>query len=63
MVTYCMINQIMKVCQKIKNIQYNVDLAITDAIRGTSQMKLCYELCFGSLKFKQWVRKLFILQD
>ena len=50
-------------CQKIKNIQYNVDLAITDAIRGTSQMKLCYELGFGSLKFKQWVRKLFILQD
>ena len=63
MVTYCMINQIMKVCQKIKNIQYNVALAITDAIRGTSQMKLCNELGFGFLKFKQWVRKLFILQD
>ena len=63
MVTYCMINQIMKEKKKIKNIQYNVDLAITDAIRGTSQMKLCYELGFGSLKFKQWVRKLFILQD
>ena len=38
--------------QKIEKIQYNAALAITCAIKGTSQSKLCNELVFESLKFR-----------
>ena len=38
-------------CQKIETIQYNADLAITNAIKGTSQIKLYFE-------FRSWFRKL-----
>ena len=44
--------------QKIERIQYNAALAITGAIKGTSQSKLCNELGFESLKFRCWFWKL-----
>ena len=44
--------------QKIERIQYNAALAITGAIKGTSQSKLYSELGFESLKFRRWFRKL-----
>ena len=45
-------------CSKIIQIQYNAALAITSAIRGTSQTKLCNELGLESLKFRRWFRQL-----
>ena len=45
-------------CQKIKTIQYNAALAITSAIKGTSQIKLYNELGLESFKFRPWFRKL-----
>ena len=47
-----------RLCQKIKTIQYNAALAITSAIKVTSQIKLYNELGLGSLEFKWWFRKL-----
>ena len=44
--------------QKIEIIQYKAALAITGAIKGTSQCKLYSELGFESLKFRRWFRKL-----
>ena len=44
--------------QKIERIQYNAALAITGAIKGTSQSKLYCKLGFESLKFRRWFRKL-----
>ena len=41
---------------KIEQIQYNTALAITGAIRGTSQTKLYHELGLESLKFRTWFR-------
>ena len=46
--------------QKIERIQYNAALAITCAIRGTSQKKLYDELGFESLRFWRCFRKLCI---
>ena len=46
--------------QKIERIQYNAALAITGAIRGTSQKKLYDELGFESLRFWRCFRKLCI---
>ena len=43
---------------KIESIQYNVALAITGAIRGTSKEKLYQELGFESLKDRRWLRRL-----
>ena len=40
-------------CSKIEWIQYNAALAITGAIRGTSQTKLYNELGLESLKFRR----------
>ena len=40
--------------QKIERTQYNAALAMTGAIKGTSQSKLC--LGFESLKFRCWFR-------
>ena len=45
-------------CQKIESVQYNAALAITGAIKGTSQIKLYNELGLESLKFRHWFRKL-----
>ena len=44
--------------QKIKSVQYNATLAITGALKGTSQMKLYNELGLESLKSRRWSRKL-----
>ena len=49
--------------KKNETIQYNVALAITSAIKGTSQMKLLNELGLESLEFRQWFRKLSVFQD
>ena len=46
--------------QKIERIQYKASLAMTCAIKGTSQSKLYSELGFESLKFRHWFRKLCI---
>ena len=43
-------------CSKIERMQYNAALAITGAIRGTSQTKLYHELGLESLKFRRWFR-------
>ena len=45
-------------CQKIETIQYNAILAITGAIKGTSQVKVYNELGLDSLAFRRWLRKL-----
>ena len=45
-------------CQKIETVQYNAALAITGAIKGTSQIKLYNELGLESLEFRRWFRKL-----
>ena len=47
-----------KFCSKIERIQYIAAFAITGAIRGTSQTKLCNELGLESLKFRRWFRQL-----
>ena len=44
--------------QKLELLQYNVCLAITGAIRGTSREKLYEELGLESLQLRRWFRKL-----
>ena len=44
--------------QKLESIQYNVCLAITGAIRGTSKEKFFQELGLESLQLRHWYRKL-----
>ena len=43
---------------KIELVQYNVSLAITGAIRGTSHEKLCQELRLESLRSRRWLRRM-----
>ena len=43
-------------CTKIEHIQYNAALAITGAIKGTSQTKLYKELGLEFLEFRRWFR-------
>ena len=43
-------------CTKIEHIKYNAALAITGAIKGTSQTKLHKELGLECLKFRRWFR-------
>ena len=45
-------------CNLIEKFQYNAALAITGAIKGTSQHKLYNELGIESLKFRRWFRRL-----
>ena len=45
-------------CSKIESVQYNAALAITGAIRGTSQTKLYNKLGLESLRSKRWFRHL-----
>ena len=45
-------------CDMIERVQYNAALAITGAIKGTSQLKLYKELVFESLQFSRWFRRL-----
>ena len=44
--------------RKLESIQYNADLALTGAIRGTSREKLYQELGLESLQLRQSYRKL-----
>ena len=45
-------------CQKTESMQYNAALAITEAIKGTSQTKLYKELGLQMLKFsRHWLRR------
>ena len=46
-------------CNMIKRVQYNATLAVTGAIKGTSQLKIYKELGLESLKFSRWFRRLF----
>ena len=46
---------------RIKRVQYNASLAITGAIRGTSQEKLCQELSFESLRTRKKIFKAHVL--
>ena len=41
-------------CSKIESVQYNAALAITGAIRGTSQTKLYNKLGLESLRSRRW---------
>ena len=43
-------------CNKVEVFQYDAALAIANAIKGTSRMKLCKELGIESLIFCQWFR-------
>ena len=43
---------------KLESVQYNVALAITGSIRGSSREKLYQELGLESLKLQRWYRKL-----
>ena len=45
-------------CTKIERIQYNAALAITGAIRRTSQIKVYKKLGLESLRFRRWFRQL-----
>ena len=45
-------------CNAIEKVQYNAALAITGAIKGTSQLKIYNELGIESLKFRRWFRRL-----
>ena len=45
-------------CNMIERVQYNVPLAITDGIEGTSQQKNYNELGLESLRFGRWFRLL-----
>ena len=45
-------------CNMIERVQYNAALAITGAIKGTSQQKIYNELGFESLRFRRWFRRL-----
>ena len=45
-------------CNLIERVQYNAALAITGAIKGTSQLKIYNELGIESLKFRRWFRQL-----
>ena len=45
-------------CNTIEKVQHNAALAITGAIKGTSQLKIYNELGIKSLKFRRWFRRL-----
>ena len=44
----------MSICNKTESLQYNVTLAITGAIRGSSKEKLFQELSFEHLSSRRW---------
>ena len=44
---------------KIESVQYNASLAITEAIRGTSQENLYQELGLESLRSRRWLRRMY----
>ena len=44
--------------EKLESVQYNTCLALTGAIRGSSQEKIYQELGFESLQVRRWYKKL-----
>ena len=44
----------------IERVKYNAALAITGAIKGTSQLKIYKELGLESIKFRRWFRRLYL---
>ena len=48
-------------CNKIDRVQDNAALAVTGAIRRTSQTKLYNKLGHESLKFRRWMRRFCML--
>ena len=50
----------MNICNKIESLWYNVPLAITEAIRGSSKEKLYHELSFEYLRSRRCLKKLCI---
>ena len=48
-------------CKKMESVQYNAALAITGALKGTSQVKPYKELGLESLKLRRKLRRLCIL--
>ena len=51
-----------RLSEKMESIQYNAELAITGAIRGTSREKLYQELGLESLTERRWLRRLCYLR-
>ena len=50
-------------CNKLKTVQYNAAVAITEAIKGTSREKLYQELGLDYLQHRRWMKMpLLILQ-
>ena len=47
--------------KNLESIQYNADMAITGAIRGTPCENLFDKLGFESLKLRRWLRKLCLI--
>ena len=45
-------------CEKLESVQYNVTLAITGEIQGTSREKLYQKLGLESLKSRRWYKLL-----
>ena len=43
-------------CNLIERVQYNAALATTDAIKGTTQLKIYKNPEFESLRFRRWYR-------
>ena len=43
-------------CNMIERVQYNTALAITGAVKGTSQQKIYSELGLESLRLRRWFR-------
>ena len=49
--------------EKLEAVQYNVCLAITGAIRGTSRERLYREHGLATLNNRRWSRKLFLFHN
>ena len=47
--------------QSLESFQYSNEIAITEAIKGTSSEKLFQELSLKTLKSRHWLRKLCLL--
>ena len=55
-IIYCQLNNEI-FYNRIEKMQYNASLAITSAIRKTSQTKIYRELGVAFLKFRRWLRR------
>ena len=48
-------------CNNLEKLQYNAVLAITDAIKRLSKLKMFEELGLESLKFRRWIHCLCVI--